>query len=215
MRRPWTLASSLALAALVVYAGMWVGYRQDWGWLHSVDWSLLNAAHGIAVKHPVWARFWRVVSFALGPVPLRLLGIALVVVLVRRSVRAAALVLVCVPLNGFVTVAAKGLANRPRPVTALVSEPSTSFPSGHALEATVSALALLTVAWPLMSRSIRRIAVAVAALSVLTVGLARIALNVHYPSDVLAGWALGYVYFLVALWVCRPPTARRPPDIAA
>ncbi|EUA32685.1 PAP2 superfamily protein [Mycobacterium intracellulare] len=35
------------------------------------------------------------------------------------------------------------------------------------------------------------------------------ALNVHYPSDVLAGWSLGYLYFLVCLWVFRPPAPGR------
>ena len=75
MTRPRTCpAIAVALAALVVYAVMWVGYCQDWNWLHRVDWSLLNAAHDIGVKHPVWVRFWEGVSFVLGPVPLRLLG---------------------------------------------------------------------------------------------------------------------------------------------
>jgi membrane-associated phospholipid phosphatase len=206
MTRPrTTLAASVALAAVVVYAVMWVGYRQNWGWLHSFDWSLLNAAHDIAIKHPVWVRFWAAVCFVLGPVPLRLMGmVAAVVALVKRNVRAALLLLACAPLNGFVTLTAKGLVNRPRPATALVAESSTSFPSGHAFEATAALLALLTFLLPMISRWMGHVAVAVAALGVVSVGIARVALNAHYPSDVLAGWALGYVYFLLCLWVFRP-----------
>jgi membrane-associated phospholipid phosphatase len=45
----------------------------------------------------------------------------------------------------------------------------------------------------------------VTALSLLAVGVSRVALNVHYPSDVLAGWSLGYLYFVVSLLVFRPP----------
>ena len=46
MTRPRTAPAVLvALAAVVVYAVMWVGYCQQWGWLHRFDWSLLNAAH--------------------------------------------------------------------------------------------------------------------------------------------------------------------------
>jgi membrane-associated phospholipid phosphatase len=124
---------------------MWVGYCQHWTWLHRLDWSLLNAAHDIAVKHPVWVRFWDVVSFALGPVPLRVLGVAATVAaLVKRDVRAALVLLACAPLSGLVTAAAKALVNRPRPPTMLVAAPSSSFPSGHALEATSALLAC----WP-------------------------------------------------------------------
>ena len=91
MTRPRTVAAlCVAMAAVLVYAVMWVGYCQHWSWLHHVDWSLLNAAHDVAVKHPAWVRFWDGVSFALGPVPLRLMGIvATVAALVKRNVRAA------------------------------------------------------------------------------------------------------------------------------
>jgi len=141
---------------------------------------------------------------------LRLLGtVATVVALVKRNVRAALVLLACAPLSGLVTSAAKGLVNRPRPSTMLVAAPSSSFPSGHALEATSALLALLAFLLPMMSRAIGRVAMAVTALSPLLVGVARVALNVHYPSDVLAGWSLGYLYFLFCLLVFRPfPGAR-------
>lgn len=198
------LTVSFALAAVVVYAAAWVGYRQNWGWLHSVDWSLLNLAHGIGIKHPAWVWFWDLVSYVLGPTPLRVLGmVGAVISALKRNVQATLLLLTCLPLSTYVTAAAKDLAGRPRPVTALVAIPQTSFPSGHALEAMAGALALLTVVLPLLSGSVRWIAVAVAALCVLAVGTARVALNVHHPSDVMAGWALGYLYFLLCLWMIR------------
>jgi membrane-associated phospholipid phosphatase len=208
MTRPrTTLAASVALAAVVVYAVMWVGYRQNWGWLHSVDWSLLNTAHDIAIKHPVWVRIWEVVSVVLGPTALRPVGmVAAAVALVKRNMRMALVLLACAPLSGFVEMAAKSLVDRPRPPTALVAESSTSFPSGHAFEATAALLALLTFLLPMISRWMGHVAVAVAALGIVSVGIARVALNVHYPSDVLAGWALGYLYFLVCLLVFRPST---------
>jgi membrane-associated phospholipid phosphatase len=197
-----------ALVAAVLYAAMWVGYRQNWGWVHGLDWSLLNAAHDVAIKHPAWVRFWDVVSVVLGPVPLRLLGAATAaVMLVKRNVRAALLVVACAPLNGLVTTAAKAVVNRPRPPTMFVFAPSTSFPSGHALEATAALLALLTLLLPVLSRSMGRVATGVTALILLIVGVDRVALNVHYPSDVLAGWSLGYLYFLLCLLVFRPRAA--------
>ncbi len=200
------LAVVFAVAATVVYAAMWVGYRQCWSWLYDVDWSLLNAAHDIGVKHPMWLRFWDDISFVLGPTPLRWVGVvAVVAALLQRNVRAALVLLACAPLNGYVTTAAKDLANRPRPPTMLAAAPSTSFPTGHALEATATFLALLSFLMPMLSRSMRRVAIAVSVMSVLLVGTARVALNVHYPSDVMAGWSLGYLFFLLCLLVFRPP----------
>lgn len=144
MTRPQALlAVSLAFVATAVYAVMWVGHSQDWGWLHSFDWSLLNAAHDIGIKNPAWVRFWDGVSLILGPVVLRPLGLlAAMVALAKRKIRIALLLLACLPLNAIMTIAAKSVAHRPRPATALVSAHSTSFPSGHALEATASVLAL-------------------------------------------------------------------------
>lgn len=164
MTRPQALlAVSLAFVATAVYAVMWVGHSQDWGWLHSFDWSLLNAAHDIGIKNPAWVRFWDGVSLILGPVVLRPLGLlAAMVALAKRKIRIALLLLACLPLNAIMTIAAKSVAHRPRPATALVSAHSTSFPSGHALEATASVLALLTVLLPMLhSRFTRHIAITV------------------------------------------------------
>ncbi|MCV7429100.1 phosphatase PAP2 family protein [Mycobacterium montefiorense] len=204
------MAVYLAVLAVVVYVSMWVGYSRNWGWLHWIDWSSLNASHDVAVKHPAWVRFWDAVSFWLGPDPLRLLDtVAAVVALLRRNVRAALLLVACGMLNGFVSLAAKGLANRPRPSTMLVPVPQTSFPSGHAFETMAGWLALLAFVVPMMGWAMRRAAIAVGALCVVLVGISRVTLNVHYPSDVVAGWALGYLYVLVCLAVLRPkPVAR-------
>ncbi|BDB40130.1 hypothetical protein IWGMT90018_05760 [Mycobacterium kiyosense] len=131
---------------------LWVGHRQNWGWLHDFDWMLLTPAHDIGVKHHGWVRFWYLVSIVLGPVPLRVLGlVAAAAALVRRQLRLALLVLLGAVLSGLVTWVAKGLAGRPRPATALVAAAETSFPSGHALEATAGVLALLTFLLPLLT----------------------------------------------------------------
>ncbi|OBH00576.1 phosphatase PAP2 family protein [Mycobacterium sp. E3247] len=201
-------ALCIALAAAVSYALMWVGYSQDWHWQQRMDWSLLDAARDSAVKHPFWVRFWADVSFALGPVPLRVLGtVAAAAALIMRRVRAALLLLACAPLSGLATVLAKALADRPRPPTMLVAAAETSFPSGHALEVTAALCAALSLALPAMSRVLRGVAVATVAVSVLAAGISRVALNVHYPSDVLAGWSLGFLYFLLCFTVIRPAGA--------
>jgi undecaprenyl-diphosphatase len=203
----------LPLVAASVYAGMWLGYRQDWGWLNAADSSALTAAHDFGVKHPGWVRFWDGVCTVFTPSTFRLLGMAAALAaLAKRRPRAALFVLVSVECSELVTQIAKGLADRPRPVTALVAASSSSFPSGHALAAMVGVTALLVVTLPMLSHPIRVVAFVVGVLVVVAVGLGRVALNVHHPSDVLAGWALGYLYFLVCAWLFRPRTGISRPD---
>lgn len=194
----------VAVVATVVYAAMWVGWRQDWGWLHSVDHAALNATHDIGVKHHGWVTFWQTLCTVFGPTALRVVGmVAVVAALVRRQLRSAVFLLVSIEMCELVTRLAKGLAQRPRPVTALVVEPSWSFPSGHAFTVMLAVLALLAV-----MRRASMPAMVVGATVVVLVGVGRVALNVHHPSDVLAGWALGYLYFLLCLRLVHPGRQR-------
>jgi undecaprenyl-diphosphatase len=87
----------------------------------------------------------------------------------------------------------KALVQRARPVVQdpISHSPGYSFPSGHAFNIAVVVTVLVFLLWPLLSRAGRRVAVAVAVVVALVVGLDRMFLGVHYPSDVVAGWILG------------------------
>jgi undecaprenyl-diphosphatase len=92
---------------------------------------------------------------------------------------------------------------RPRPdiVPPAARVFTTSFPSGHA---TLSAIAYLTIAALLArSQSSPRIGVyfiVLAALLTILIGVSRIYLGVHYPTDVLGGWCVGAAWAL-GCWV--------------
>jgi membrane-associated phospholipid phosphatase len=194
-----------AALAVAVYALMWIGYASQWNWLTTIDSSLLDVGHRYGVAHPGWVTAWNVFCTVLGPTAFRLLTLVVIIFsLVRRNLRVAFFLVISVELTGLITEIAKYAANRPRPVTALVSAPSTSFPSGHALGVMVGVLALLTVVLPVMRRPLRAWLVAFGSLIVIAIGIGRVVLNVHYPSDVVAGWALGYAYFVVCLLMVPP-----------
>jgi undecaprenyl-diphosphatase len=124
--------------------------------------------------------------------------------LIRRNLQVALFLIISVELMGLVTEVAKRVAGRPRPATALADAVSSSFPSGHALGVTVGVLALLTVAWPFIAKPLRTPLAVVGAALIFTVGFSRVLLNVHHPSDVIAGWALGFLYYLLCMQLVPP-----------
>jgi membrane-associated phospholipid phosphatase len=88
---------------------------------------------------------------------------------------------------------AKVLAGRARPIVEdpISHSPGFSFPSGHAFNVAVVATVLVFLLWPLFSPVGHRVSIVLAAVFALVVGLDRIFLGVHFPSDVLAGYVLG------------------------
>ncbi len=144
----------------------------------------------------------------------------------RRSRSWRPLRLLVVTLVGAVLLSdlVKVLVAKPRPpaADALVHASGYSFPSGHATQATATllcaalVLAALTASW---SRRVTLVTVA-AGLAVL-VGVTRVYLGVHAPSDVLGGWALGGLWLTVTLAAFRlldrpnshPDTPSNSPDI--
>lgn len=94
-------------------------------------------------------------------------------------------------------VAAKHTFARVRPDLwqSIAPETSYSFPSGHAMGSMTLALVVVLLCWYPRSRGgWRWPAAIIAALFVLMVGLSRVYLGVHYPSDILAGWTAASVW---------------------
>jgi undecaprenyl-diphosphatase len=204
--------AALVVLALALYALMWAGWELGWSWVVGPDDLALAAAGRAAVEHRGWVIFWDVWCTVFSPLSFRLLALGLIVVaLLRRSDssparwapagprRVALFLFLSVELSGLVTEIAKWLADRPRPATAMVHALGTSFPSGHALGSMVAMLAFAVVLGPLVRGRLRPPAIVAAVLVVVMVGVGRVALNVHHSSDVLAGWALGYLYFVACL----------------
>jgi membrane-associated phospholipid phosphatase len=117
-------------------------------------------------------------------------------------------------------LALKRAFQRPRPdvIEAITGVSTTSFPSGHAMSAV---LAYGAVAW-LVSRleptpALRRATWIIAVVIMLAVGFSRMYLGVHYPSDIVGGYAAGIAWLgLVAatLEAVRYYAPRRPQTAA-
>lgn len=109
--------------------------------------------------------------------------------------------------------ASKALIGRARP---MVDVPvadlpgSASFPSGHSMTAVVLWGTLVLIALPAVRRSARLWLVGCAVALVVVIGFTRLALGVHFLSDVLAGWALGTAWLAAMVVSFRTwPSASR------
>jgi undecaprenyl-diphosphatase len=140
---------------------------------------------------------------------LTLISLAVVGFLALQGKRHAAL-LVVVAVGGGILVStlAKLGFGRPRPdlVPHATEVYTASFPSGHAMMAAVTYLTLgALVARVQPYRRLKLYVIGLAAILTVLVGISRVYLGVHWPTDVLAGWALGAAWALacwaIALWL--------------
>jgi membrane-associated phospholipid phosphatase len=124
--------------------------------------------------------------------------VAVAVFLARRWYRGAVLVVVTLLGAGLLDGGLKLLFGRQRPTPFFEYYPAPetfSFPSGHALFATAFFGGLAALLWKRLRHPSLRVAVAVGAVVlILLIGFSRIYLGVHYPSDVLGGFAVGIVW---------------------
>ena len=140
-------------------------------------------------------------------------GVAVFLTLVGN--RRTALFLSVSVLGGtIVSTVLKMLFDRPRPdLTGVAKVFTASFPSGHA---TISAVVYLTLGAILAEiAATRRLTIFfffAAAFLTIIVGLSRIYLGVHFPTDVVAGWSIGSAWALLCLLVFSAVRAKWNPS---
>lgn len=120
--------------------------------------------------------------------------------LVRRGARRAAVwVVVALVTVAPLTTLLKDTFDRVRPQFANGGArlSSLSYPSGHSSGIAALVVVLLVLAWPLLARAARGLALAVGAAAIVLVGLGRMWQGVHYLTDVLGGWSLGILWALL------------------
>ncbi len=150
----------------------------------------------------------RALSTVGSPVVLGLVGLALTVFLARRDGREALLFAVSAGGAAGLMIAGKIFFGRTRPdlFPHLVTETSASFPSGHAMGGIAFFLALYLMLRRRAGPVGRSLGAAGVALAIL-IGASRPYLQVHFPSDVLAGWVFGAAWVLSVHLLLGP---RRP-----
>ncbi|MEA2382241.1 MAG: hypothetical protein QOH72_2212 [Solirubrobacteraceae bacterium] len=199
------LLAALALTLVAVPFALLLFLVEDrWRPLLRIDDGARDDLHAYALHHHWMVTVAKVLS-TIGSTPVYLvIFAALAGWLVHRGLRRLALfVVVTMVGSGLLNLAVKTAVHRARPVLPdpVAHAGGLSFPSGHAQGIAVASGVLLLVFLPVLRRRSRRVAAAVALLMVLAIGAARVALGVHYVTDVLGGYVLG------AAWVAAMTAA--------
>jgi membrane-associated phospholipid phosphatase len=183
-----------AAAALMLFS--WLGREILEGEVLAFDERLRALVHDMA--SPRLTILMRAASLYGGPVVLIPAGLlAAVAFLVKRWRRGALLTVVTLAGAGLLNGLLKFSFARVRPAS-FFDYPlpgSPSFPSGHALYAASVFGGLAVLLTARIRNFLLQLAIWVIAISlILLVGLSRVYLGVHYPSDVLAGYAIGIIW---------------------
>src|ERR1700728_3673126 len=177
---------AVVTAAAFVFALLLVLVRLQWTPLESADHGAAARLNSLVAGHAAVVSFVKAVTWlGSGGVLWTLIGIAVVVLAIRRRWRLAIYLLVTGAGALTLDPVLKALVGRLRPVVAhpVAYGNGDSFPSGHALGSIVCYGALLLV---FLTAAIVTLIVAI--------GVSRLLLGVHYLSDVLGAWALGITW---------------------
>ena len=124
-------------------------------------------------------------------------------IFIRKQLRVGIRIFIISFTSTFMMFFLKDILKRSRPIVPLVSRAhGYSFPSGHSLSSVVfyGMLAYLAAKY-VRPTWLRNITILFLAFWILLIGISRVYLNVHYASDVLAGFSLGVVWLVGSKWI--------------
>ena len=86
-----------------------------------------------------------------------------------------------------------------------------SFPSGHSVSSFIFSCVLACLVWQLkLRKGWKYTAAFFLLLFTLSIGLSRVVLNVHYATDVIAGFCLGIIWVIISFWVLQTIPKKNP-----
>jgi YegS/Rv2252/BmrU family lipid kinase len=209
--RGFMLAGAVLSAVVVVVLAFIV--KTDMPRLDAVDNRLGRAPESWAFRHAWLVDVLVVIELAFGTVAMTIYtAVAAGLLAMRKHVRAGLWTVGVMLGASLTTYFVKGALHRKRPVwpDPIHSLSSFSFPSGHATGiAAAAGVALLLSSLLVRRRSTRRAITVTALLVTLVVGMDRIFLGVHNPSDVVTGYAVGAFWVLAGALVFDPAPRTR------
>jgi membrane-associated phospholipid phosphatase len=173
--------------------------REKATWLRHADLATSNDLHSYDEANPWFVSTMKVITNSgMSLVWIGVLTLVGLWLLYRHLYRLAAFLAVTAIGSSLLNEAIKRAVGRTRPVLVnpIATATGKSFPSGHTQAAIVGYGILVLIFLPIVARRWRPVLLAVATLMVLLIGFSRIALGVHYLSDVIGGIIIGSAWLL-------------------
>jgi undecaprenyl-diphosphatase len=184
-------------AAALLFGVLLIAVRVQWVPLESIDRGVAADLNRAVADRPVLVSVLKIVTLLGSHTVLGwLVAISTLILAVRRRFRLAGYLLVTGAGALILDPTLKIAVGRLRPVVAdpVAVGGGNSFPSGHALASVIGYGALLLVFTPAVPQRARKPVIIALATIVVLVGFSRLALGVHYISDVLGAWCLGLAW---------------------
>lgn len=188
---------ALAFLLVAVPFGLLVEQVKSNGSLVRLDTAAARNLHGWVRGSPGLVTGLKVLTFFGSPVWFYVLvGVAAALVWRRGRGRLAVFLVATTLGGGLLDTIVKVVVDRPRPslIDPVATAHGKSFPSGHAMSSTVGYGALLLVFLPIVAPRLRVLAITGVAALLAAIGFSRLALGVHYITDVLGGYVLGLAW---------------------
>jgi undecaprenyl-diphosphatase len=206
---------AVALGSLALCGVLLVLVRTGWGPLARLDRDWTTGLHGLARRNLAFTVSMQTTTMLGSPVIMRtVLGLAAAWLWAIGARTLAGWTAAQALVGWGLQWVVKDAVDRPRPVwpDPVAQAPGPAFPSGHAMAAAITAATLVALLWPRADRRTRIVCCSLAGAVTALIGFTRLALGVHWPSDVLGGWllaatVLGGTTVLVELW--RPGALSR------
>jgi membrane-associated phospholipid phosphatase len=209
----------LAFLLVAIPFGLLLDQVQNDRSLVRLDTSAANHLHEWVRASENLVQNLKILTFFGSPVWFYIMVIPAVIWVWRAGHPRLAVFLVVTTLGGgLLDTIVKEAVDRPRPslVDPVATAHGKSFPSGHAMSSTFTYGALVLVFLPVIGRRYRQVVVAGAALLVLAICFSRLALGVHYITDVVGGVVLGLAWLAAstaAFSIWRVERGRSPVEI--
>jgi undecaprenyl-diphosphatase len=208
-KKPFSPAIWISLFSVIGFGAMAILFHSNK--ITAFDTAVTSFIQGL--NSPFLTQVMKVFTFIGAGVPIAVIAVLIMILLFTVFKHRRELVLFAAVIIGsaLLNLALKTIFHRARPdLNRLIEITGYSFPSGHAMAAVTLYGILTYLLWKHIPSQVgRNFLLIFSAFMIIMIGLSRIYLGVHYPSDVIAGFLASGAWLAFSIWFYRRRFSRR------